>query len=291
MYKVERLPAPLPTYRLKDLAAGSEAEVVPGRGGMAARFRVGDFPVLAMDDTTLYDEAKNVRGGMPILFPVAGRLAGDRYDRPGKTAACLMKQHGFARNMVWDVVSEGTDGAARLTVVLSSSEATRSQFPFDFRLEFTYELAGPTLRLLQSYENRSPQPMPLHAGFHPYFYVPDAEKAETVIQTRATRAFNNVAKTTIPFTEFDLTQKEVDLHLIDHGGSESVLTRPGRGGRIEIVASPEFGHWVVWTLGGKDFVCVEPWTAPGNALNTGDRLIWLSPGETKRLTLAITASS
>jgi galactose mutarotase-like enzyme len=40
---------------------------------------------------------------------------------------------------------------------------------------------------------------------------------------------------------------------------------------------------VVWTLEGKDFVCVEPWTCPGNALNTGERLMTLGKGETRAL--------
>ena len=42
-------------------------------------------------------------------------------------------------------------------------------------------------------------------------------------------------------------------------------------------ASSDLGLWVVWTLAGKDFVCVEPWSSPGNALNSGDRLLWLEP--------------
>jgi galactose mutarotase-like enzyme len=33
-------------------------------------------------------------------------------------------------------------------------------------------------------------------------------------------------------------------------------------------------------LAGSDFVCVEPWTARGDALNTGERLIMLAPGAT-----------
>jgi galactose mutarotase-like enzyme len=37
-------------------------------------------------------------------------------------------------------------------------------------------------------------------------------------------------------------------------------------------------RWVVWTVQGKDYVCLEPWTAPANALNTGESLIFLEPG-------------
>jgi galactose mutarotase-like enzyme len=280
MFEVTTRTAPIPTYVLRDTSSGAEAEVAPTRGGMITRFRVGDQPVLAMDDATLYDLTKNVRGGSPVLFPTAGKLKDERFVYGGQ--AYEMKQHGFARNSEWEVIRGATDGAARLTLALPSSEETKKRFPFDFRVEYTYELKGAALRLNQRYENRSQKPMPLHAGFHPYFYVGDAEKRETKIETRATRAFDNVTKQDVPFKGFDLTAKEVDLHLHDHGSTRTTLTRPA-GRPVEISASPEFTHWVVWTLAGKDFVCVEPWTAPGDALNTGERLITLAPGESKSL--------
>jgi galactose mutarotase-like enzyme len=40
-------------------------------------------------------------------------------------------------------------------------------------------------------------------------------------------------------------------------------------------------------LAGKDFVCLEPWTAPGNALNTGERLFTLRPGEQRECSLEL----
>jgi galactose mutarotase-like enzyme len=44
-------------------------------------------------------------------------------------------------------------------------------------------------------------------------------------------------------------------------------------------ASDDFAYWVVWTLKVKGFVCVEPWTSPGNALNSGERLLRVGVGE------------
>jgi galactose mutarotase-like enzyme len=70
------------------------------------------------------------------------------------------------------------------------------------------------------------------------------------------------------------------MHLLDHGSTESALHLPG-GARIDVRASSEFTRWVVWTLPGKPFVCLEPWTCPGNALNTGEGLVRLSPGATR----------
>jgi galactose mutarotase-like enzyme len=97
------------------------------------------------------------------------------------------------------------------------------------------------------------------------------------IDSQATRAFDNVSKQVIPLHGFDLTHREVDLHLLDHGSDLCALHYPD-GARLDVRASPDFARWVIWTLGGKDFVCVEPWTAPGNALNTGEALTVLAAG-------------
>jgi galactose mutarotase-like enzyme len=48
---------------------------------------------------------------------------------------------------------------------------------------------------------------------------------------------------------------------------------------------------VVWTLAGKDFVCLEPWTAGADALNTGEKLLTLAPGEAKTLAVSVTLSA
>ena len=60
-------------------------------------------------------------------------------------------------------------------------------------------------------------------------------------------------------------------------------------GTVQLRGSAEYTHWVVWTLAGRDFVCLEPWTCPGNALNTGDGLLVLAPGEARALSLEIIA--
>ena len=59
---------------------------------------------------------------------------------------------------------------------------------------------------------------------------------------------------------------------------------------VDIHASADYRHWVVWTLAGKDFVCLEPWTCPGDALNTGDRLIVVAPGASHSAWIEIESS-
>ncbi|MDP3214961.1 MAG: galactose mutarotase [Deltaproteobacteria bacterium] len=272
----------LETLVLRDDAADATVALAPARGGMVTRFLVGDRTVLYLDESTLLDPAKNIRGGVPVLFPSPGALTGERF-RYGE-ATGSMKQHGFARQRPWSVTAADERSA---TLALRSDEATRAQFPWDFALTVRYTLDGARLRITQRVENHSATAMPFAMGFHPYFHVPDGEKGRASIATAATRAFDNTTKTTVPLEgPIDLTRAEVDLHLDEHA---TLVLADGQ--RVEVTASPEFTRWVIWTLRGKDFVCLEPWTAAGDALNTREGLIVLAPGEARELRVEIAVST
>lgn len=290
MFSVKEIEGAIPTVELADSDAASRAVLAPARGGILTELSIGGRELLYLDRATFEDRAANVRGGNPVLFPSPGKLVGDAWSRDGRAGS--MKQHGFARVLPWSIEelsTNGLDGAfARLG--LRSSEATRAQYPWDFHAGYTYTLRGRALRIDLRVTNESATPMPFGAGFHPYFAVSHADKSQVSIETRASRVFDNASKREVPFTGFDLTQPEIDFHLLDHGSTESALTIGGASGtRITLRGSPEFTHWVVWALKGKDFVCLEPWTCPGDALNTGERLIHLPPGETRALWIEIAA--
>ena len=277
------LKLPLESVVLEDTSARSVVVIAPARGGMVTRFAVAGAPVLYLDPETLADETKNVRGGNPVLFPSPGPLAGDHFTRDGREGS--MKQHGFARSRAWKVID--TKDAREVTLELASDDATRAVYPWDFVARLRYALAGTTLTIETRVENTASRttngpeavaPMPFALGFHPYFYVPAADKARASIPTGATRAWDNVTKMMVDVRgPVDLTVKEVDLHLVDHGATRATLHRGDDA--VVVTASPAFGRWVIWTLAGKDFVCLEPWTAAANALNTGENLLTLAPGE------------
>jgi galactose mutarotase-like enzyme len=287
MHRVDRRDGPAPILTLVDTEADAAATIAPARGGMVIGLSVAGRELLYLDRKTFDDPAANVRGGIPVLFPSPGKLAGDAWSWGGARGA--MKQHGFARNLPWDVAATGTDDGAWAALSLSANEVTKAQYPWDFHATFTYRLPSRTLAIEMRIENRGGAPMPFGAGFHPYFAVREADKAAARIPTRATRAFDNKDKREIAFGGLDLTAEEVDIHLHDHGSTAASLSAAGT--EIALEGSPEFTHWVVWTLRGRDFVCLEPWTCPGNTLNTGDRLIVLQPGEARALWLRLTRAA
>lgn len=266
-YEVIRTEDPLETHLLIDHEAKARVVLAPARGGMVTRFIVGDTSVLFLDADTLRDPTKNVRGGIPVLFPIAGRLTDDKYHHDGATY--VMKQHGFARNMPWTIVDQGTEGGARLGLALEGNTITRAQYPFDFRLAITYVLSEGRLTLQVRVSNLGEHEMPLQPGLHPYFQLADRNKRAARVVTDATQAYDNRTGATVALREaIDLSADVVDLHILDHWPRVVRLTRP-EDRDLELALGVPDRILVVWTERGRDFVCVEPWSAPRNAFNDG----------------------
>ncbi|NOJ95400.1 aldose epimerase [Corallococcus coralloides] len=274
--------AGLDTYALED--GDCRVEVIPTRGALVTRMVVDGEDVLYLDESTVADLTKSVRGGIPVLFPNAGPLPGDTY--PADRKAYSLPQHGFARKLPWTVRQAEE---SLLVLGLSSSEETLRQYPWAFDAQLAFSLVGRRLTLDFDLENRDTRPLPLHLGYHPYFRVPQAQKAQARVETDATHAWDNRAKHEVPFTGLDLTAQEVDMHLRDHSAPGTVLERGPSLSPVKLSWSGEFRMLVVWTLTGKDFVCVEPWTAAAGALATGEGLLHVAPGERVSLAFDIEA--
>jgi galactose mutarotase-like enzyme len=255
--------------------AAARAEILPGRGALVTRLVLGGEELLYLDERTLDDPTQNVRGGIPVLFPIAGRLPDDAWTHAGRTFP--MKQHGFARKRAFAVIAhEKSASVATLTCRLRSDDDTLAVYPWPFELDLTFTLRDDRFTISTTLASRGPEPLVWHLGFHPYFRVADATKAGVRITSPATRALDNRTGAVVPAFPLDFTASELDRHLLDHAG-DALLHRPGAR-TIRLQLGPEFPCLVVWTLAGRDFVCVEPWTAPAGALATGTGLRTVNPG-------------
>jgi len=253
--------------------------IAPERGAIVTSFRVHDRELLYLDEATLNDRSKNVRGGIPILFPTPGKLQDDRFACAGRTGE--LKQHGFARNLEWH--PDALDDSAA-TLSIAANDETFRAYPWRFKASARFEVAEGSLTMRFAITNQDSSAMPFAFGLHPYFLVHD--KARARVPTSAKQAFDNVKKTVGPFSGFDFTQGEVDIHLLDHNSARAALEVGDQ--TITIEGSPELTRWVIWSIPGKEFICLEPWSAPGNALNTGEGVITLAPGERRELWVKIT---
>lgn len=245
------------------------AEVVPERGGMVTRWRVQGRDILYLDENRFADPTLSVRGGIPILFPICGNLPNNAYVHGGQTF--YLKQHGFARDLPWKVVSQTPTA---VEIALESSPQTLALYPFEFLFTLTYTLAGNSLSVRSHLTNHSVQTMPFSLGFHPYFAV--ADKSKLTFDLPASQKFDHLTQQRQPFTgQVELNEPEVDMALFPVTGQRAALQGDHT---IELAYDKIFTTLVVWAVQGKPYVCLEPWTAQRNALNTGADLTHLEPG-------------
>jgi galactose mutarotase-like enzyme len=266
-----------PTYVLSDTETESRLEIVPERGGLATRWQVENQDIFYFDAERFANPELSVRGGIPILFPICGNLPDNQYSLHGETYT--LKQHGFARDLPWQVASQDTQSTASLTLELTSNEHTFSRYPFAFKLAFNFKLHGHILDLYQRFTNLSQQPMSFSTGLHPYFYVSD--KSQLDFEVPSTEYRDHLTGDIKAFgVTFDFKQDEIDLAFQGLTARAATVTDKHLRRRLTLSWSNEYQKLVFWTVKGKDYYCLEPWTAPRNAMNTGEDLLTLAPQAT-----------
>lgn len=257
----------MPPFDELDLEWGAvKARIAPKRGALVTHLEVDGRSVLYLDRETFEDDSKNVRGGIPILFPFAGILENNILQATGTA----IPQHGFARNHPWEV-DEIAPGRMRL--YLDSDEATIAVFPWDFRIEQTCLLTARGIHLEMLVHNLDMRPMPLAPGWHPYFRCPADLKS-------------GVQGDVPGFNDHGLNDTDThDFSIQAPAHSRGRFDLPGTGS-VRLSFSPQMRHIQVWSLPGRDFVCIEPFTGPSNLINT-NRAIEVPAGEARTFWMRI----
>jgi galactose mutarotase-like enzyme len=195
-----------------------------------------------MDEATFTDPVKNVRGGIPILYPNAGPIDDPRY--PG------MKQHGFARNSDQWKSMVSADGRT-LTDSLET-EATE-QYPHASTLTLSAELSeSGSVVLTQTAENRGTEPMPVAMGLHPYFKVAPEQKKNIRFAFAGGEHAEQEAATWMEGGTLSL-----DNPAVDNPNATLEVVLPGVG-TLTLLVSPVYKKIWLWSLAGQDFICIEP---------------------------------
>ncbi len=256
------------SVELFDESAGTSATIATLRGGILTTFFAISRDIVFMNWDTLNDPTAKVRGGMPILFPICGRLIDGKYTLDGKTYE--LDIHGVARTLPWKLVKTDTEGSASVTICLESNGETKTKYPFDFYVEYTYALKGDKLTVTQKFKNLSDKIMPFSSGVHPYF---NADR-DTCVSYMGSREFR-----------FD---KEPDF-VVDDINSRKVTLDTGLGHSVVVEADENYNAYVFFSPEDAKYACAEPWSACPNALNTKENLMYLAPNEEKILTVTIEA--
>ncbi|MCW2769562.1 MAG: hypothetical protein JWR27_995 [Aeromicrobium sp.] len=226
----------------------------------------------------LWQAGEAWRRHAPILFPVVGRVPDDTICVDGHTYP--LTQHGFARDLEWDVVAADRSSA---TLRLRDSDATRACFPFGFDLTAHYAVDDDGL--LTTYEVANPPqargaptgdvPLPVSIGSHPAFawpLEPGAVRTEHVVvfdepEPAPVRRLDHTL--VLPGSEpspvdgallrLDPTLFAADAIVMDQVVSHGLryLAPSGRG--VRLTWDDAFDVFVVWSRpDGADLLCLEP---------------------------------
>jgi glucose-6-phosphate 1-epimerase len=122
--------------------------------------------VLFVSEQSHWQEGKAIRGGIPICYPWF------RAKKDDPTAP----QHGVVRTTEWQIesIKQQADNIV-ISLVITSSDATRKFWPYDFHLTHRITV-GTELKLELITRNTSPVTFQIEEALHTYFRVGDVEK-------------------------------------------------------------------------------------------------------------------
>lgn len=207
----------------------------------------------------------------PVLFPVVGAYRNNESRYRGKTYS--LPQHGFARDLEFTLLSQTGDS---IWFVLEDTEETRAKYPFAFRLEIGYTLAGRSVQVSWRVSNPAREPMYFSIGGHPAFRCP---LKEGEAQTDYSLAFDVPGPLesrllgkggvsdrfrTYPLSEgrMRITGDLFDgdaLIIENHQARKVSLVNPA--GEVYLTVDFDAPLFGIWSPPRKQapFVCIEPW--------------------------------
>jgi aldose 1-epimerase len=251
------------------------------------------------------DRAPGMCNGV-ILSPWPNRVRAARWTLDGAEQQLDITEperggalHGLLQFADYEIAEQSADA-----VTLAAPIPPQHGWPFLLETRVRYELAPDGLTVTHSARNLSSARAPYATGSHPYLRVGDVPIAELELTVPASSYFevderlDPIGERPVEGTRYDLRTpcRVGDLaldtafggvehaHAAERRGDVAWLTAPD-GSRTTLWQSTDWAYVQVFTThempgadGPIDAIAIEPMTAPPDALNSGQGLIWLQPG-------------
>ena len=213
----------------------------------------------------------------PVLFPFVGAVKDKVYRHDG--IEYPMNQHGFARDMDFELVSRTED---EVWFSVDSTEDTYKVYPFHFQLEIGYRMDDNEVVVMWRVKNTNDKTMYFSIGAHPAFFCPfhegdkqsdyylsfrkeDGSAPEKLI----TRIFGQGGCATNQFAEYILDNGILPI-TEDRFNNDALIIENSQVQKIALLDSEKHEYLAVefdaplvgvWSPPKKNapFVCIEPW--------------------------------
>ena len=209
----------------------------------------------------------------PVLFP----LVGNYWEKKSRFRGSVyeMSQHGFARDMDFNLVSQSED---ELLFELKENEETLAKYPFSFVLRLGYRLSAEGVEVIWEVTNPTGSDIFFSIGGHPAFncdldsyglkFMKEGKSCEgsllaNIIEGDGSGCLSDRSKELAldgGVLEMNSRLFDEDALIIEDRQADSVTLLDPEGKEVLTVAfdAPLFG---IWSPAGKHapFVCIEPW--------------------------------
>lgn len=294
---------------------GQQLTISSTVGGVRLRATVTEVAAglreLVLGDVDLVEPfregARPAKGQGIVMAPWGGRVRDGRWTLDGAAQQLALTEpalgnasHGLLRYAPYRVLDHGD-----AHVLLQATIHPQPGFPFLLDTFVRYELDDMGLTVTHEAVNAGATRAPWACGAHPYLAVgatptdaltltvPAASALltdERLLPVRTVAVDDPDAPAGADLrggrraSELDLDLGLADVEHVEGVATSTLLDDAGRG--VRLWQDVGFGYAVVFTP--RDFpgvdgvhqaVAVEPMSAPADALNSGDGLVWIEPGE------------
>jgi len=236
-------------------------------GGVVTSYVKDGQEYIAVRPDAKMDGSKPISGGLSHCWPQFG---------PGE-----IQQHGFARNVNWEVKSSTP---TTVELELSPSEYTKEMWDKPFSCSFTVTLNDDDLNTKMVVQNTGEEDsFDFQAALHSYFTVSSLDNLEVSGSFKGKEFLNKLAGDDgeMQTEDRDVITISEEYDRVYTGVNDPVLNDKGTGKALSVLNTDGYADTVIWNpygnegMGYNNFVCVEsvkfdPVTLSGGQSWTGE---------------------
>lgn len=271
-----------------------KSEFLPEQGMLGASLQYAGIEILRRIEDINASARRGSTAGIPPLYPWANRLSQFEFETASKKVLLDKSSplihlderglplHGIPwSTLKWNPKNVEKD---RITAELNwNSPDLLEIFPFVHHVMMTGIAQTDGLNIETTVTANSK--MPISFGYHPYFGIPNLERSKWKLNLPAMKKLllNQQRIPTGKFEQFAGFNDELGANQFDDGfellNPRAEFSIEGSGWMIAVQLLSGYTHVQIFAPRDKEFIALEPMTAPTNALISGQNLRILEAGE------------